>query len=242
MAIHSEIPDEEQAEAFKIDQERRVVKVIIATNAAESSITVIMPHHTLIQKEPLIYIYRTPFFQVPDVDHVICLGVHKQVEYNAAVHRTMLSPLWISRASAVQRAGRTGRTRPGTVYRLYSRALFESKMEAFDSGEMARQPLDGVIVQLRSMLDANVVPILESVLTPPPLEHVGKAFESLFSDGLLSAADDDGVLTSLGGFVAKLGLDLRLGRLIGLGAMFGVLPEAVSNNRCKKEQMCRINL
>ena len=43
VAIHSEIPDEEQAEAFKMDQERRVVKVIVATNAAESSITVTMP-------------------------------------------------------------------------------------------------------------------------------------------------------------------------------------------------------
>jgi len=42
VAIHSEIPDEEQAEAFKMDQERRVVKVIVATNAAESSITVTM--------------------------------------------------------------------------------------------------------------------------------------------------------------------------------------------------------
>ena len=161
------------------------------------------------------------------MDHVICLGVHKQIEYNAAVHRTTLSPLWVSKASAVQRAGRTGRTRPGTVYRLYARALFADKMEAFDSGEMARQPLDGVILRLRAMLDAPVVPILESVLTPPPLEHVGAAFGSLFADGLLSAAGDEGALTSLGGFVAKLGLDLRLGRLVGLGAMFGVLPEAV---------------
>ena len=60
---------------------------------------------------------------------VICLGVHKQVEYNCATHRTMLAGAWVSRASAIQRAGRTGRTRPGTVYRLYSRMLFEEKME-----------------------------------------------------------------------------------------------------------------
>ena len=313
VAIHSDIPDEEQAEAFRTGGGQ--VKVVVATNAAESSIT------------------------VPDVDSVICLGVHKQVrrapdrladhcslapalcgggggagsgaregegegsavgtetpggrvlscvcptprlpppapasffdhlarlprlvslpprpfaslgffatspvclayffatprpfaslgffatsldragqiEYNAASHRTMLSPLWISRASAVQRAGRTGRTRPGTVYRLYSRRLFESKMEAFDSGEMGRQPLDGVILRLRTMLGGPVVPVLEDVLTPPPLEHVGAAFGALHGDGFIDSPGDEGALTSLGSFVAGLGLDLRLGRCGGWG-------------------------
>lgn len=67
------------------------VKVIIATNAAESSVT------------------------LPEVDNVICLGLCKQIAYNEMSHRQMLIPTWISRASATQRAGRTGRLRPGTV-------------------------------------------------------------------------------------------------------------------------------
>jgi len=131
VAIHSDIPDDEQAEAF-VAAGASVVKVVVATNAAESSIT------------------------LPDVDTVICLGVHKQIEYNALSHRTMLAPLWVSKASAVQRAGRTGRMRPGTVYRLYARELFEAKMEAFDSGEMSRQPLDAMILRLRAMLHTAV--------------------------------------------------------------------------------------
>ena len=65
------------------------VKVIIATNAAESSLT------------------------LPDVDHVVCLGLCKQIIYNSASHRQILVPTWISRASATQRAGRTGRLREG---------------------------------------------------------------------------------------------------------------------------------
>lgn len=84
--IHSDIPFEEQMNVF--DPAGAVeVKVLIATNAAESSVT------------------------IPDVDNVICLGLCKQIVYNETSHRQMLVPMWISRASATQRAGRTGRLR-----------------------------------------------------------------------------------------------------------------------------------
>lgn len=84
LPIHSDVPFEEQMAAFEPPKQGEV-KVIIATNAAESSLT------------------------LPDVDHVICLGLCKQIIYNKASHRQMLVPTWISRASATQRAGRTGR-------------------------------------------------------------------------------------------------------------------------------------
>ena len=90
------------------------IKVVIATNSAESSIT------------------------LPEVDNVICMGLCKQIVYNEASHRQMLMPTWISRASATQRAGRTGRVRPGYVYRIYARANYESHMEPFEPGEMLR--------------------------------------------------------------------------------------------------------
>lgn len=129
LPIHSDIPFEEQMLAFNPPQQGEV-KVIIATNAAESSLT------------------------LPDVDHVICLGwvlladvvyfqiapftqfslcrLCKQIIYNPASHRQMLVPTWISRASATQRAGRTGRVRKGNVYRLYSKNIFQSHMLPFE--------------------------------------------------------------------------------------------------------------
>jgi len=88
--IHGDIPYEDQMAVFDAPEDDEV-KVIIATNAAESSVT------------------------LPLVDHVICFGLCKQIVYNASSHRQMLVPTWISRASATQRAGRTGRVRPGTV-------------------------------------------------------------------------------------------------------------------------------
>ena len=104
-AIHSDLPFEEQEQAF-IPAAADEVKVVIATNAAESSIT------------------------LPDCDCVICLGTHKALRYDARTHRVQLVNTWISKASATQRAGRTGRVRPGNVYRLYPQVMNERSINA----------------------------------------------------------------------------------------------------------------
>ena len=110
--IHSEIPFEDQELAF-LPVKAHEIKVVIATNAAESSIT------------------------LPDVDVVICLGTHKVVQYDYMTNRVQLQNQYISKASASQRAGRTGRTRPGRVYRLYSSSLHQA-MHEHDPAEVER--------------------------------------------------------------------------------------------------------
>jgi len=200
--IHSDIPFEDQLSVFDAPKKGEV-KVIIATNAAESSLT------------------------LPDVDHVVCLGLCKQIIYNSASHRQILVPTWISRASATQRAGRTGRVREGSVYRLYSRATYEKYMEPFESGEIVRIPLDQVILSLRDMLGEAVTPILLESLEPPDIRNIERSFESLHEANFLTQPTDDGEITSLGSLVVSLGIDLILGALIGLGIQFGVAPEAI---------------
>jgi HrpA-like RNA helicase len=83
IAIHSDIPFEEQEQAL-VAAKPNEIKVIVATNAAESSLT------------------------LPDVDIVICLGTQKSIEYDASTHSVQLIKKWISKSSAIQRAGRTG--------------------------------------------------------------------------------------------------------------------------------------
>jgi HrpA-like RNA helicase len=200
--IHSDVPFEEQMMAFDSPSADEV-KVVIATNAAESSVT------------------------LPDVDHVICLGLCKQIVYNASSHRQMLMPAWISRASAIQRAGRTGRVRKGNVYRLYTRAAFEDCMDLFETGEMLRVPLDSVILTLKEMLQEEATPVLLQCLEPPDLSTIQRSFQSLCHSNFLSSPDDTGHITTLGKFVSALGIDLALGSLIGLGIQFGVGAEAV---------------
>jgi ATP-dependent RNA helicase DHX57 len=202
--IHSEIPFEDQMNVFQPAGPNEV-KIIIATNAAESSVT------------------------LPDCDHVICLGLCKQIVYNELSHRQMLLPTWISRASSTQRAGRTSRVRAGgTVYRIYTRETLQSHMAEFEPGEMLRIPLDSVILMLKQIItDEAVTDSLLNCLEPPELSTIGRSFESLYQSHFITSPDDDCDITTLGTFVSSLGIDLTLGSLIGLGIQFGVGAEAI---------------
>ena len=205
VAIHSELPFEEQEAAFDPTPPDQV-KVVVATNSAESSIT------------------------LPDVDMVICFGTHKALRYNSSSHRVQLVNTWISKASGTQRAGRTGRVRPGVVYRLYSRSLFEG----FDDHEMSevhRRPLQDVILDLRTMLEDSagfdgVVPILKDLLEPPDMNNVQRSFEYLHRAGMITVPADEGALTSIGRLAGCLPVDLTLGRLVAWGVTLGVGTEA----------------
>jgi HrpA-like RNA helicase len=176
-------------------------KVVVATNAAESSIT------------------------LPDVDVVICLGTHKALRYDQASHKVQLVNTWISKASSTQRAGRTGRVRPGKVFRLYSKHLFAG-MQDHEESEIHRTPLQDVILGLRSMLEASVgftgvVPILKDLLEPPDMRNVHKSFDYLHYAGMITVPDDIGALTSKGRLAGNLPVDLQLGCLIAYGVALG---------------------
>eukprot|EP00538_Stauroneis_constricta_P006063 CAMPEP_0119572152 /NCGR_PEP_ID=MMETSP1352-20130426/44476_1 /TAXON_ID=265584 /ORGANISM="Stauroneis constricta, Strain CCMP1120" /LENGTH=2052 /DNA_ID=CAMNT_0007621837 /DNA_START=51 /DNA_END=6209 /DNA_ORIENTATION=- len=200
--IHSDIPFEEQMLAFDKPEEDEV-KIIIATNAAESSVT------------------------LPAVDHVICLGLCRQIVYNPRSHRQMLVPCWISRASATQRAGRTGRVRPGNVYRLYTKDAYEHYMQPFEPGEMVRIPLDSIILMLKEMLHEEIKPVLLSCIEPPAIDTIDRSFESLHKNNFITEPNDAADITTLGTFVSSAGVDLTLGSIIGLGIQFGVAAEAI---------------
>ena len=204
MPIHGDIPFDDQMSAFA-PCDSGTVKIIIATNAAESSVT------------------------LPDVDHVICLGLMKQIQYNESTHRQILQSTWISGAAAKQRAGRTGRVREGNVYRLYTRNFHDTWRE-FERGEIKRVPLDSVILSLKEMLGESeaVTPVLTSVIEPPDVSHIGRAFGSLYEDNFIETPDDTGRLTRMGRFVTSIGLDLQLGRFVGLGFQFGVEKECTA--------------
>lgn len=207
IAIHSEIPFEEQEIAF-LPTSNHEIKIILATNAAESSIT------------------------LPDVDVIICLGMHKAISYNLERHHSVLSNTWVSKASATQRAGRTGRVRPGRVFRLYTQQLFAEFMSEYGEPEILRVPLQETILNMRVMLESSaefngVVPPLEDMLEPPDVRNVEQSFKYLHSAGMIDEPSDEGVLTSTGNFVGSLPVGIVLGRLIAFGVMLGVETEAV---------------
>ncbi|CAM9870955.1 unnamed protein product [Sphacelaria rigidula] len=84
------------------------------------------------------------------------------MKHDERTGRFTLTPVWISKASAVQRTGRTGRVRPGTVYKLYSRMMGEVLMSDHEAAEIRRLPLDSVVLELKNMMgDRPIVPVLE---------------------------------------------------------------------------------
>ena len=157
---------------------------------------------------------------------VICLGTHKALRYDQASHKVQLVNTWISKASSTQRAGRTGRVRPGKVFRLYSKYLFAG-MQDHEESEIHRTPLQDVILGLRSMLEASVgftgvVPILKDLLEPPDMRNVHKSFDYLHYAGMITVPDDIGALTSKGRLAGNLPVDLQLGCLIAYGVALGM--------------------
>lgn len=211
VAIHSEIPFEEQECALQ-PAEPTEVKVIIATNAAESSIT------------------------LPDVDLVICLGTHKAVNYRQGdLMRSTLLNTWISKSSAVQRAGRTGRVRPGEVYRLYTNSIYE-KFHEHQQAEIHRKPLHEIILTLKAIFQDSedfytngncVSTVLNELLEPPDLSQLQHCFDFLFESGMISTPTDDSKLTSHGSFTGRMPVDLSLCKLIIYGVSIGLGAEAV---------------
>eukprot|EP00040_Diaphanoeca_grandis_P035668 m.224896 g.224896 ORF g.224896 m.224896 type:complete len:1381 (-) comp33447_c3_seq1:838-4980(-) len=197
--IHSTIPFEEQLAAF--DQvDSGCFKIIVATNAAESSLT------------------------LPDVDFVFCLGSHKQIQM--VRNQAVLVPTCISQASATQRVGRTGRLRPGTAYRMYPKGLFDL-MQPHETGEILRMPLDHVVLQLKAMLSGPVVETLNNIIEPPDVDSIDFAFESLAKMNMIDAPDDEAPLTDTGMLAVKLPVDLRVSYFLSLSIKMGIVREAI---------------
>ena len=116
--LHSKAPDDDRQRALRPDPGGRR-KVLLATNAAETGVT------------------------IDGVRHVIDAGVAKETVYERGCTALRLRP--ISRSSAVQRAGRAGRTAPGCCYRLYSEEHFQA-MEGMQTPEILRvKPISAVL-------------------------------------------------------------------------------------------------
>jgi ATP-dependent helicase HrpA len=192
LPLYSRLSQEEQQRVFRPSGRRRVV---LATNVAETSLT------------------------VPGIRAVIDTGVARISRYS---HRSRLQRLpieKISQASANQRSGRCGRVGPGVAIRLYSEEDFLARPE-FTEPEIQRTNLAAVILQMHALKlgDIEAFPFVE----PPDGRYVRDGQRTLRELGALS---DEGRLTDIGRQLAKLPLDPKLGRILLAGAQEHCLEE-----------------
>ncbi|GAQ84373.1 helicase domain-containing protein [Klebsormidium nitens] len=204
LPLHSSVSPSEQRRAFQTPPPG-IRKVVVATNIAETSIT------------------------IPDVVVVIDSGRQKEQRYDAKRGMASLVEAWVSKANARQRAGRAGRVRPGTCFTLYTRRRLESQMRPFQAPEMARVPLAELCLQVKLLKLGTAGEVLAKAIEPPKAESVEAAVGSLREVGALDEKEE---LTPLGHHLAALPVDARIGKIMIYGAIFGCLSPALTVAAC----------
>lgn len=173
-------------------------KIIVATNVAETSIT------------------------IEDIVAVIDTGRVKETSYDPINNIVKLLETWASRAACKQRRGRAGRVRAGCCWKLYTRNA-ESKMRERPEPELKRVPLEQTCLAVKAMED-DVREFLAGAISPPDMMAVDGALTLL---GRMGAIADDR-LTALGRHLVMIPADLRCSKLMVYGAIFGCLDVAVT--------------
>ncbi len=179
--LFARLSQQEQDHIFEPHSARRVV---LATNVAETSLT------------------------VPGIQYVVDAGTArvKRYSYRNKVEQLLVEP--ISQAAANQRAGRCGRVSNGICIRLYDEKEFADRPR-FSDPEILRSSLAGVILRMKSLNLGTVedFPFLE----PPPKRAIADGYQLLAE---LGAVDEFNELTPIGRELARLPLDPRVGRMI----------------------------
>ena len=218
LPLYSLLPTEKQMLVFRSPPaDHRLV--IIATNVAETSIT------------------------IPGIRYVIDSGRAKERHYDPSNGVQAFRVSWISKASASQRAGRAGRTGPGHCYRLYSSALYEDHFEPFSKPEILRMPIEGVVLQMKSIHIDQVVNF--PFPTPPDRFSLKKAEDLLTQLGALSsvtstkmvagtqqAGSAGGQITEIGKVMASYPVSPRFAKMLVIGAQFDCLAFVIAVVAC----------
>lgn len=198
--ILSLFADQKEDKQRKIFSKTLKSKIVLATNVAESSVT------------------------IPGVTTVIDTGTAKVAKYGYWSGINVLDIGRISQASAIQRAGRAGRLGPGRCIRLYGESDFLGRA-MFDTPEIERVDLAPMVLEL-GLLGKKLGFCLESLswLTPMPSHHLESALEIL---QILGAIDESRLISEVGSKMAILPLPPRMARLVIAGRALGCPVKAL---------------
>lgn len=181
LPLFARLSAQEQERVFKATNVRRIV---LATNVAETSLT------------------------VPGIRYVVDAGLArvKRYSYRNKVEQLQIEP--IAQSAANQRAGRCGRVAAGVCIRLYEEKDYLQR-PAFTEPEILRSSLASVILRMKSLhlTDVDIFPFIE----PPSGRAIADGYQLLQE---LGAVDDNQQLTNIGCQLARLPLDPRVGRMI----------------------------
>lgn len=205
LPLYSLLSVKEQAQVFKpIDEDTRLI--VVSTNIAETSLT------------------------IPGISYVVDTGRQKCRNYHASTGVASYDVMWISKASADQRAGRAGRTGPGHCYRIYSSSVYARHLDPFALPEVLTRPLEDVVLAMKAMGISNVRKF--PFPTSPDTSQLNAAVKLLANLGCVDISKveidgGDGEITQLGAAIAKLPIGVRYGKMLLVSAQANVLDYGV---------------
>ncbi|KAG5368941.1 putative ATP-dependent RNA helicase ucp12 [Yarrowia sp. C11] len=191
--LHSGLSPQQQRTVFSTPPAGKR-KVVVATNIAETSIT------------------------IPDIVAVVDSGRVKETVYDAENNIVRLVSTWVSQAAAKQRRGRAGRVSRGTCYKLYTQQAEQGKMPVRTVPEMSRTPLEQLYLYVKSMNVGDVGKFLSRAIDPPSVAAISTAQSILTNMGCISVS---GALTALGKHMSMIPGDLKVAKLLIIGSILG---------------------
>lgn len=222
LPLYSALPPHQQKKVFRKTSEG-TRKIVVATNIAETSLT------------------------IDGVVFVIDSGFSKQKVYNPKKRVESLLVTPISRASADQRMGRAGRTRPGKCFRLYTRDAYDRLLIPQSHPEILRSNLGAIVLNLKRM---GVDDLVHFDFVDPPAPHtLMRALELL---NWLGALNDDGDLTDRGRLMSRFPVEPETAAMLlnapalGVGkemchiaAMLNIQSPFVTNMKDPRSKTCK---
>jgi ATP-dependent RNA helicase DHX8/PRP22 len=198
LPIYSALPSEMQSKIFEAAPPG-ARKVVIATNIAETSVT------------------------IDGIYYVVDPGFVKQKVYNPKTGMDALVVCPISKAQAKQRAGRAGRTGPGKCFRLYTESAYKNEMLDVPVPEIQRTNMANTVLTLKAL---GINDLLNFDFMDKPAEPaLIAAMYQLYS---LGALDDEGLLTRLGRKMAEFPLDPPLAKMLLTSVQLGCSSEVLT--------------
>jgi HrpA-like RNA helicase len=181
LPLYGQMSAEDQDKIFEKTSGR---KVIVATNIAETSVT------------------------VPGIRHVIDSGLIKQIEFDPATGIETLAVRPHAKSGCIQRAGRAGRLAPGECWRLYTEEDFNNRQE-FQTPEIQRSNLAHVVLMMKKIGIEDVKSF--EFIDPPEPEALRQALDTL---KILGALDENERITEIGETMAELPLEPHIARMV----------------------------
>ncbi|KAI6044950.1 P-loop containing nucleoside triphosphate hydrolase protein [Pisolithus marmoratus] len=201
--LHSTISTDDQRAAFDV-LPRKVRKIVIATNIAETGIT------------------------IPDITCVIDSGKHREMMFDEKRQMSRLVDSFVARSNAAQRRGRAGRLQRGLCFHLFTKSRHDTLLAERPLPEIMRLSLSDIALRIKTLkvnLGDSIESVLCGALDPPTLANIRGAISALVEVKALTLMED---VTPMGRLLSALPSDVYLGKFLLMAVVFRCLDPALT--------------